>query len=102
MKNHWFSLLFGALAALEASWSRLGGVWELSWSRLGAAAAFDAAFDAATAASKLLRSCFELLRSALGSSWSRFGATSKKKSLLGLLGLLGFLAFIDWIAKEKL
>ena len=89
MKNHWFSLLFGALAALEASWSRLGGVWELSWSRLGAAAAFDAAFDAATAASKLLRSCFE----------EPLGAISKKKSLLSLLA---FLAFIDWIAKEKL
>ncbi len=72
---------------------------EPSWSRLGAAAAFDAAFDAATAASKLLRSCFELLRSALGSILSRFGVISKKKSLLGLLGLL---ARIDWIAKEKL
>ena len=33
---------------------RLGGVLETSWSRLGAAAAFDAGFDAAAAGSKSL------------------------------------------------
>ena len=48
---------------LEASWAvferlggvleRLGGILEPSLSRLGAAAAFDAAFDAAAAGSKL-------------------------------------------------
>ena len=32
---------------------RLGGILETSWSRLGAAAAFDAGFDAAAAGSKL-------------------------------------------------
>ncbi len=53
---------------LEASWSRLGGVLELSWSRLGAAAAFDAAFDAAAAASKRSWIDLQLLRSALGRS----------------------------------
>ena len=72
---------------------------EPSWSCLGAAAAFDAAFDAAAAASKLLRIDLQLLRSALGSILSRFGAISKKKSPLTLLTCL---AFIDWIAKEKL
>ena len=49
LKNHWFSLHFGALAALGGLLERLGGILETSWSRLGAAAAFDAAFDAAAA-----------------------------------------------------
>jgi hypothetical protein len=46
---------------------RLGGVLETSWSRLGAAAAFDAAFDAAAAVSKRSWIDLKLLRSPLGS-----------------------------------
>ncbi len=59
--------LGGSWRPREASWGRLGGVLGLSWSRLGAAAAFEACFDAAAAASK--RSCIDLqrLRSPLGS-----------------------------------
>ena len=49
---------FEALAALGGLLERLGGGLKTSWSRLGAAAAFDAAFDAAAAASK--RSCIDL------------------------------------------
>ncbi len=63
-----FSSLGRSWTPLEASWSRLGGVLELSWSRLGAAAAFDAAFDAAAAASKRSWIGLKLLRSALGRS----------------------------------
>ena len=59
--------LGGLLERLGGLLERLGGVLETSWSRLGAAAAFDAAFDAAAAGTK--RSCVDrkLLRSALGS-----------------------------------
>ena len=53
MKNHWGSLLVGALAAPGGLLERLGGVLETSWSRLGAAAGSDAGFDAAAAGSKL-------------------------------------------------
>ena len=38
-ENHWFSLFFGALAALGGVLERLGGFLKTSWSRLGAAAA---------------------------------------------------------------
>ena len=47
---------------------RLGGILETSWSRLGAAAAFDAAFDAAAAASNRSWIDIQLLRSAPGRS----------------------------------
>jgi hypothetical protein len=74
LKNHWLSGVFGDAAArggrLEASRSvleRLGSVLDLFWS-------YDAAFDATEVASKLLRSSFELLRSALGSILSFFEA----------------------------
>ena len=58
-------LVFLAFWSPGRSWKRLGGllerlvgVLEASWSRLGATAAFEAAFDAAAAASK--RSCIDL------------------------------------------
>ncbi len=76
---------------MEPSWS----VLEPSWSCLGAAAAFDAAFDAAAAASKLLRIDLQLLRSAPGSILSRLGAISKKKTFFSLLSR------IEPIAKEN-
>ncbi len=70
-KTSGFPLCLDTWPLLEASWKRLGAirsVLKTSWSYLGAAAAFDAAFDATEAASKLLRSalgsilsCFEAL-----------------------------------------
>ena len=54
-------LVFLAFWSPGRSWKRLGGllerlggILETSWSRLGAAAAFDAGFDAAAAGSKSL------------------------------------------------
>ena len=64
---------------------------ETSWSRLGAAAAFDAAFDAAAAASKLSwwleASCSRLggvldpLEGLLEASWSVLGVLERLRSV---------------------
>ena len=83
IESHLFCVLGQALAALGGLLKGFGAVLEPSWGRLGAAAAFEACFDAAAAASK--RSCIDLqrLRSALGSIPSR----------LVLLSFLAFLVF---------
>ena len=72
--------LGGVLERLGASWRRLGDVLEPSWSRLGAAAAFDAAFDAAAAASKRSWIDLKLLRSALVSILSSNKPRSSRSS----------------------
>ena len=73
-------LVFLAFWSPGRSWKRLGGllerlggVLETSWSRLGAAAAFDAAFDAAAAVSKRSWIDLQLLRSALGATCAVLG-----------------------------
>ena len=88
LKNHWFSLLFGALAALGGLLKRLGAVLEASWSCLGAVLEL-------LLLSMLLLMLLQLLRSALVSIFSCFEALlddPKSFKSLSLLSLLKFLA----------